>query len=98
MTALHNHGPEHLPQPCLGAPEDFTEPRMHPTAAKRLIDRYCAGCPVAFQCLAAGLAENQVGLWGGQLLSGRRAYTWDAYQRTFFASELRQTRRLGVFA
>lgn len=31
----------------------------------------CGGCPVISECLNAGLAGREVGVWGGQVMQGR---------------------------
>ena len=82
MTALVNHGPETLPQACLGASEDMADPTMRPATAKLLIDRYCQDYPVRSVCLATGIDEKASGIWGGYLLLSGRVFSVAQFART----------------
>jgi hypothetical protein len=84
VTALRNHGPESLPQACLGATSfDWTDPLPHPTTARYMATTYCDGCPVKDLCLSTAVRERASGVWAGVWLRGGRPYTLDVYENQF---------------
>ena len=59
---------------CKGAPleEHYEKYESDPRTAKQ-VDQRCFSCIVRTQCLAAGVENNEYGVWGGVFLTAGRA-------------------------
>lgn len=57
---------------CRYADPELFFPDRSDTATAEEAKSYCYACPVQDECLAAGLKENEAGIWGGTTEEERR--------------------------